>query len=63
MIDVAFLGAHVRPAATAVVIDVLRATTTITLALDSGYERVLVAGGLEQARGAACRGSRARGRA
>ncbi len=49
MIDVAFLGAHVRPAATAVVIDVLRATTTITLALDSGYERVLVAGGLEQA--------------
>ncbi len=49
MIDVAFLGAHVRPAATAVVIDVLRATTTITLALDSGYERVLVAGGLDQA--------------
>jgi len=49
MIDVAFLGAHVRPAATAVVIDVLRATTTITLALASGYERVLVAGGLEQA--------------
>lgn len=50
MIDVAFLGAHVRPAATAVVIDVLRATTTITTALASGYERVLVAGGLDQAR-------------
>jgi len=49
MIDVAFLGAHVRPAATAVVIDVLRATSTITLALASGYERVLVAGGIEQA--------------
>ena len=50
MIDVAFLGAHVRPAGTAVVIDVLRATSTITLALHSGYERVLVAGSLEQAR-------------
>jgi len=50
MIDVAFRGADVRPAATAVVIDVLRATTTITMALASGYERVLVAGGLEQAR-------------
>jgi 2-phosphosulfolactate phosphatase len=49
MIDVAFRGADVRPAATAVVIDVLRATTTITMALASGYERVLVAGGIEQA--------------
>jgi len=49
MIDVAFLGTHVRPAATAVVIDVLRATSTITLALASGYERVLVAGSIEQA--------------
>ena len=51
MIDVAFLGADVRPAATAVVIDVLRATTTITLALASGYERVLVAGEIDQALG------------
>ncbi|MDP1849552.1 MAG: 2-phosphosulfolactate phosphatase [Solirubrobacteraceae bacterium] len=50
MIDVAFRGADIRPAATAVVIDVLRATTTITMALASGYERVLVAGGLDQAR-------------
>ena len=50
MIDVAFLGAHVRPAGTAVVIDVLRATSTITLALASGYERVLVAGSIDQAR-------------
>lgn len=49
MIDVAFLGAHVRPAATAVVIDVLRATSTITLALASGYERVLVAGTIDEA--------------
>jgi len=49
MIDVAFLGADVRPAQTAVVIDVLRATSTITLALASGYERVLVAASIEEA--------------
>jgi 2-phosphosulfolactate phosphatase len=49
MIDVAFLGTHVRPAATAVVIDVLRATSTITVALASGYEEVLVAGSIDDA--------------
>jgi 2-phosphosulfolactate phosphatase len=49
MIDVTFLGTDVRPAGTAVVIDVLRATSTITLALDSGYERVLVAGSIDEA--------------
>lgn len=49
MIDVAFTGAQVRAVGTAVVIDVLRATSTIALALASGYERVLVAGGIEQA--------------
>jgi len=49
MIDVAFLGTAVRPAGTAVVVDVLRATSTITLALHSGYERVLVAGSLDDA--------------
>lgn len=49
MIDVAFLGTTVRPAGTAVVIDVLRATSTITLALSSGYERVLVAGTIDEA--------------
>lgn len=49
MIDVAFIGTHVRPAGTAVVIDVLRATSTITLALASGYERVLVAGSIDAA--------------
>ena len=49
MIDVAFLGTAVRPATTAVVIDVLRATSTITLALASGYERVLVAGSIDEA--------------
>jgi 2-phosphosulfolactate phosphatase len=50
MIDVAFLGTDVRPADTAVVIDVLRASSTITLALASGYERVLVAGSIDEAR-------------
>jgi 2-phosphosulfolactate phosphatase len=50
MIDVAFLGTHVRPADTAVVVDVLRATSTITLALASGYERVLVTGSIDEAR-------------
>lgn len=49
MIDVAFLGTHVRPVATAVVIDVLRATSTMTVALSCGYERVLVAGSIERA--------------
>lgn len=50
MIDVAFLGTSVRPAGTAVVVDVLRATSTITLALASGYERVLVAGTVDDAK-------------
>jgi 2-phosphosulfolactate phosphatase len=49
MIDVAFLASAVRPVGTAVVIDVLRATSTITLALASGYERVLVAGSIDDA--------------
>lgn len=49
MIDVAFLGTDVRAAGTAVVIDVLRASSTITIALASGYERVLVAGSLDEA--------------
>lgn len=46
MIDATFLGTQVRPAATAVVIDVLRATSTLTTALAAGYERVLVAGSI-----------------
>ena len=50
MIDVAFLATEVRPASTAVVIDVLRASSTITLALASGYERVLVADSIDGAR-------------
>ncbi len=49
MIDVVFLGSAARPAATSVVIDVLRATSTITHALSSGYERVLVGASIEHA--------------
>ncbi len=41
MIDVSLTADGVRPAAVTVVIDVLRATTTITQALAGGFERVL----------------------
>lgn len=49
MIDVALTAAGVRPAGVAVVIDVLRATTTIAQALAGGYERVLCTASREQA--------------
>lgn len=51
MIDVAFTRAEVRSASVAVVIDVLRATSSIVQALDSGYERVLCTDSIERARG------------
>src|SRR6185503_8054746 len=54
-IDVAFAPGRTPDAAVAVVIDVLRATTTITQAIDSGYQRVLACGELEQARALAAR--------
>jgi len=50
MIDVAFTRADLRPADVAVVVDVLRATSTITHALDAGYRAVLVAESVERAR-------------
>jgi len=49
-IDVAFTPGEPPDAAVAIVIDVLRATTTITHALGQGYERVLACGGLDRAR-------------
>jgi 2-phosphosulfolactate phosphatase len=49
-IDVAFTPGEAAPGAVAIVIDVLRATTTISYALDRGYQRVLACGELEQAR-------------
>ena len=49
-IDVAFTPGEPPEAAVAIVIDVLRATTTIAHALGQGYERVLACAGLDRAR-------------
>lgn len=51
MIDVAFTRAELREADVAVVVDVLRATSTLAQALASGYEAVLCADSVERARG------------
>jgi 2-phosphosulfolactate phosphatase len=53
MIDVAFTPADSWPAEITVVIDVLRATSTIVQALHSGYRRVICADSIERARGLA----------
>lgn len=49
-IETAFVPAPAEPTGVAIVIDVLRATTTITCALHTGYQRVLACGELDQAR-------------
>jgi 2-phosphosulfolactate phosphatase len=49
VIDVAFTRAELRAADVAVVVDVLRATSTATQALASGYRRVLCAETIERA--------------
>jgi 2-phosphosulfolactate phosphatase len=49
-IDVAFTPGEEVSAPLAIVVDVLRATSTIAQALASGYERVLCAGEIDQAR-------------
>ena len=49
-IDVAFTPAEAGPAHMAVVVDVMRATSTITQALASGYRRVLCCGEIDDAR-------------
>lgn len=49
MIDVALTPERLRPCELAVVIDVLRATSTATAALAAGYERVLLVAGIERA--------------
>lgn len=51
MLDVTFTWAGARPADVAVVIDALRATSTITQALAGGYERVLCCDCLAAAEG------------
>jgi 2-phosphosulfolactate phosphatase len=49
-IDVAFTPAAARPTQVAVVVDVLRATSTIVAALDAGYRSVLCTRTVDQAR-------------
>ena len=49
-IDVAFTPGEPEDASVAIVIDVLRATTTIAYALAQGYQRVLACGEVDQAR-------------
>jgi 2-phosphosulfolactate phosphatase len=49
-IDVAFTPAEAGPAHVAVVVDVMRATSTIAQALASGYRRVLCCGEIDDAR-------------
>jgi 2-phosphosulfolactate phosphatase len=48
-IDVAFTPAEAAPAPVAVVVDVLRATSTIAQALSAGYRRVLCCAEIEEA--------------
>lgn len=50
LIDVALIHAELRPADVTVVIDVLRATSTVTQALAAGYERVLCADSVDRAK-------------
>jgi 2-phosphosulfolactate phosphatase len=49
-IDVAFTPRDVRPTDVAVVVDVLRASSTIAVALAAGYDRVLCVAELDRAR-------------
>lgn len=49
-VDVAFTPADAAPAPVGVVVDVLRATSTIAQALAAGYRRVLCCAGIEEAR-------------
>ena len=49
-VDVAFTPRDMRPCQLAVVVDVLRATSTIVAALDAGYRRVLCMASVERAR-------------
>jgi 2-phosphosulfolactate phosphatase len=49
-VNVAFTPGEAAPASVGIVVDVLRATSTIAQALASGYERVLCCAELEEAR-------------
>ncbi len=48
-VDVAFTAAEVRPAAVGIVVDVIRATSTIPQALASGYRRVVCCREIDEA--------------
>jgi 2-phosphosulfolactate phosphatase len=50
LVHVAFTPGERTPASVGVVVDVLRATSTVTQALASGYERVLCCAEIEEAR-------------
>jgi 2-phosphosulfolactate phosphatase len=50
LIDVAFTPSDATPSPVAVVVDVMRATSTIAQALASGWERVYCAPGIDEAR-------------
>jgi 2-phosphosulfolactate phosphatase len=49
-VDVAFTPGEAAPASVGIVVDVLRATSTIAQALASGYERVLCCAEIDEAR-------------
>ena len=48
-VHIAFTPGEQTPAPVGIVVDVLRATSTVVQALASGYERVLVAGSIDEA--------------
>jgi 2-phosphosulfolactate phosphatase len=50
LVHVAFTPAERTPGAVGIVVDVLRATSTMTQALASGYERVLCCAEIDEAR-------------
>jgi 2-phosphosulfolactate phosphatase len=54
LVHVAFTPGESTPARVGVVVDVLRATSTITQALASGYRRVLCCAEIDEARALAC---------
>jgi len=49
-VDVAFTAAELRPAAVGIVVDVVRATSTIAQALASGYRRIVCCSEIDEAR-------------
>jgi phosphosulfolactate phosphohydrolase-like enzyme len=63
LVHVAFTPGEQTPAAVGIVVDVLRATSTISQSLASGYERVLCCAEIDEARELASSAGGARRRA